>query len=1848
VNFVPVTFTVRDQEEVQNRLAQKQVVQVEPVKVMAPISALDKALADRDSCADILTVIETEIAGNALIPLLEPAADHLFALLKAAQAEIFEIHKRIQVIISPGDMTAHVAELSRLLSKSNLLLNGLTGIKNRFVPTNPIPTSTGASSHFEIRLPKLELPTFDGNLQTWISFRDLFTNAVHNKTNISKGEKLTYLKSLLKGEAARIIQTLVVTDANYDIAWSKLTDRYQNERELVFSIFDRFIAQPNVNSNCSSSLRNLIDTTLECTRSLEVFGIKLETGLDAFILFSAFRKLDSTSKQLWEQQLMDTKVPKLQALIDFMEQRARALAASGSISKSTHQSGRQDFRFFRPQGSQPRNMVHHSSQGNCKVCNVSSHPLFKCSKFHGLTTQDRIESVKRSNVCFNCLTEGHSASHCSSSKSCRSCGGKHHTLLHRQQFTDNKSTVSSQVAHCSIIQGNSTTSREVQNTCHAAQKSQADQGCDSVLATIVVQAKDAFGDHHKFRVLYDPGSNTNYVTMACIRRLKLKTSKCVAPSTGLGGVPVAMSNESVTVTVSPHSDITFSLDMKSCVVPKITCNLPQSSVEASKWTHLQGLELADPLWFKSGPIDLLMGSEFAFAILEAGKKQGPVGSPIAINSTFGWLIGGGSKDFHGQQCHSFVSQLNQSCIHDGCLDKSIRRFWEVEELPEVKFMTKEEQKCEEHFAATHKRDEEGRFIVSVPWKSTRPVISDSHIVAKRRFLSLERRFERALVQGSEVQEVVVSPSQEASPPNFQLHVNSELVITPSQGMSNPTRQINTTHTKSNSTATQHHVEEYIKFMREYLSLGHMEEVPQGEVLHPTVPVNYIPHHFVLKQDSTTTKLRVVFDGSAKTPSGKSLNETMIIGPTLQDTLMAIISRFRLYPIAITADIAKMYRQVKLEKEDADMHRIFWRESPKEPLKVFRLLTVTYGTSSAPYLAVKALIQGSLEHQSNAPLGSKAIQNSVYVDDLMHSCQTEEEATQTIQESIQIASGMGMEFRKWSSNSDKVLLSIPDICQESQQYMFIGEEDTVRALGILWNRKLDSFQFKFSMPISGDGFYTKRRVLSEMSQIFDPLGWLSPAIIRAKLFLQMLWSLQSGWDDVLPPQIQQQWEDYKLDMKRIESLSIPRCMIHANPICINLNGFSDASERAYSAVVYLCAYYQNCPPRISLITSKTRVAPLKTVSLPRLELNGAKLLAELIHSVKKMLKLPINEVYAWSDSTITLAWIKSEPSRYQTFVANRISKIQELVKSESWGHVKGEENPADLPSRGVSVDMLGDIWWQGPDWLRLQSIRRPEDVSFAHPVILAEEKKVLVTFHSIKRDYSLLERFSSLNKLLRVTSWIFRFSKLAREKKESKVNSKLHKQVTPLSPEELNHSLQVWLLLIQECYFKEEISALQSHHALSRKSKILSLHPFLDSVGVLRVGGRLKNANLTYDMRNPILLPRRSYLTDLIIRDAHLQNLHAGPQLLQATLNQRFWIIRCRDAVRFHVKKCVTCTRHAAKTQSQMMGDLPSYRVTQARPFQRCGIDYAGPFMLKSMVTRSKVTLKGYLAIFICLVTRAIHIELVSGLSTSAFQAALKRFVSRRGRPTDIYSDCGTNFVGAARELKEWIEMVKSEDFNQVIANQMSIQGVTWHFNPPSAPHFGGIWEAGVKSIKYHLYRIMGSHRLNYEEMTTLCTQIEACLNSRPITATSSDPNDFTALTPGHFLIGSSLNAIPEPNLLDLKVNRLDRWQFLQSLNQHFWKRWSSEFLTRLQQRPKWMQVNKNINVGDLVIIKDDRYPPQEWNLGRVMHLYPGADDIVRVVTVRTATGELKRPIVKLCLLPIHDHDDSTDDSLNIV
>nr|XP_012135024.1 PREDICTED: uncharacterized protein LOC105661809 [Megachile rotundata] len=757
-------------------------------------------------------------------------------------------------------------------------------------------------------------------------------------------------------------------------------------------------------------------------------------------------------------------------------------------------------------------------------------------------------------------------------------------------------------------------------------------------------------------------------------------------------------------------------------------------------------------------------------------------------------------------------------------------------------------------------------------------------------------------------------------------------------------------------------EEYVKFLTEYEPLGHMSRVPNSEI--DTGLSFYFPHHAV------TTKLRVVFDGSVKTSTGISLNDTQKVGPTVQSELIDILLRFRIYKYVLSADIEKMYKQILVEPKQRSLQRILWRSSRDAPVEVYELNTVTYGTASVPFLATRVLKQIGLDCATENSTVSTIIINDFYVDDLLTDVETELELEQVKEALSDILGRAELQLRKLSTNSSAFSkhLDIQDKMSNIDKHPKI--------LGLQWSPATD--ELCSSTTPSAHKRVTKRTILSQIAQIFDPLGLISPVITNAKLIMQQLWQLQTNWDESVPQDVYKQWIDFITELEFLDKVKIPRRVIVATGR-VEVIGFSDVSEKAYGACAYLRSRGRSGQWESRLLLSKSRVAPLKTITLPRLELCGALLLAKLI--------------------------------------------------KKNWFHFRSSENPADLITRGSTPKLLAinELWRSDPGWLKSESDLWPQ--SLEEIVNIPDQKKSIVSVNIVTLDNNdLIERYSDFDRLLRVTVYCLRFINNARKLKTNKSTALGNSQLSVI---ELQEAQKILIRVVQKTAFSSEFLSLNKNQSMQKQSPLQALAPFLDETGIIRVGGRLSNALIKYSKRHPILLPAKHKFTDLIIRREHNRLLHAGCQQVIASLRENFWPINCTRNVKRVIRGCIRCFRANPRGVQYPMYQLPAVRVTPARPFATCGVDYAGPFLTKER-SRSKTSIKSYICLFLRFATKAIHIELAIDLSTNAFINCLRRFVARRGCCQHIFSDNGTNFIGAKNRLADLEKLITSEQHNSEI------------------------------------------------------------------------------------------------------------------------------------------------------------------------------------------------------------------------
>jgi Pao retrotransposon peptidase/Protein of unknown function (DUF1759)/Family of unknown function (DUF5641)/Putative peptidase (DUF1758)/Integrase zinc binding domain len=1550
----------------------------------------------------------------------------------------------------------------------------------------------------------LELNKFNGDYKHWHTFYNTFCETI-NKTNCSKIEKMHHLINTLEGEARRVVSHLSVTAENYEDAIKMLQNRFENQRRITTSFMEMILELPQLQAKNSSSLIEMHDKIMESLLNLEKLNYPVQQW-DALLVTIILKKFDYETAKAFEETLQDTKImPTMKTVLEFLNKRYDTLE-SIKINKKVATSTSEQ----RPEQKTKPKQALFSTTKECAFCK-NGHQIHECDEFKALSLDSRKEFVITQKLCRICLKHYYKGM-CRSNQKCSTCGGRHHTLLHEKTAEKSKNI-----------------ERKTKST-HAAVKDKLDE--DVLLATAIITVKNSVGNFKPLRALIDSGSQVTMITEAAAQKLCLKRSKIETGLIGMCKSDAGTAKQQLNIEIKPHFYSTFCLNTNALIRDQLTVDLPTNPIKLK--LKFSDIILADPTFKKPGKIDLVIGADNYGKIIQAGLLEFGEGL-IAQDSHLGWIISGPIPAKENVKVTGAATKQNST----NQIEQLLENFKE-------EIILDSNDAIEKNFQRTTTRQEDGRYVVQIPFKKHME-LGVSRESALARFFTLERKFDK-----------------------------------------NPSLK-----------------KRYSQFIKEYEDLGHMSKARHLEGRF------YLPHHAVLKEESETTKLRVVFDGSHKSSNGKSLNDIMYKGPNLLENLMSLIMRWRTHKFVFSADVEKMFRQILIHPDDRKFQHILWRESTNEPIREYRMNTVTYGTSSASFLAIRTLKQLAEDEAENHSMAAKILEKDFYMDDCLSGADNIEEAKIAVDQLNQLLKKGGMNLRKWTSNNQSILEKLPDESKKGNLFEF--NKNDVKMLGIYWNADKDYFAFKMQARKLKT---TKRGILSEVASIYDPVGWLAPVTFKAKMFLQSLWEQKLDWDEQIPDKHKAEWSQFSSQLKKLEEIKIKRWIGETNNI--QLVGFCDASENGYAAVIYAISKKSDVEKQVSLIAAKTRITSEENrQTIPRQELDGAVLLAELIKKVSD--SFAVNKrLMLFTDSKVLLAWIKGTKHLTDPYVANRVDKIKEFTSAAEWKYVKSSENPADCATRGLNPEALTnfELWWHGPNWLK-QSQNEWDTQEIT--------KSVVVNLNICSSDNNerknMFERYDSLKHQTRIFAFIKRFVDNCRNKE---------KIVGFLTTNELEAASNIIYKYAQE-EFSEEIKHLLQNKPVPKGSKLTKLNPFIDDYGILRVGGRLQHAEVEESFKHPIIMPKH-HVTNLIIEEEHKKAKHAGCLLTLNITRRKYWIIGGKAAVNAVLHKCILCLRFKTNNQQQLMGDLPAARVLPSPPFSSTGVDFAGPFKTRASAGRGIKSNKSYISVFVCMVTKAVHLELVSSLETKSFLAALRRFISRRGACSDIYSDNGTNFRGAANQLdKDLQEAIKKS--TQHAAEKLANDKIKWHFIPPATPHFGGLWEAAVKSVKKLLRTTLAEKALTFEEFYTVLAEVEACLNSRPLTQLTNDPEDIDALTPGHFLIGRPLTAPPEKGVSNLSLN--DRWNITQISREEIWEKWRNNYLTSLQERQKWQHKEPNLNIGELVLIKDEATDRLKWPLGRIQDISPGKDGLVRIASILTGDKTVKkRQLSKICKLPI--------------
>ncbi|XP_055585344.1 uncharacterized protein LOC129738178 [Uranotaenia lowii] len=1205
-----------------------------------------------------------------------------------------------------------------------------------------------------------------------------------------------------------------------------------------------------------------------------------------------------------------------------------------------------------------------------------------------------------------------------------------------------------------------------------------------------------------------------------------------------------------------------------------TLNLPRQSFDVkeavNRYTHLMGLPLTG---YRNATPTILIGIDNLQLALPLEIREGNNSGIVAAKTRLGWCVYGNQN----RQSGSGFSFHVCNCTKDLELHDIVKQLFAWEEIGVAvgQVLSKEDQRALELLRLFIRRVND-RFVTGLLWISDDVELPDSYPMSLRRLECLERKMER----------------------NPELRANLH-------------RQIG----------------EYVA--KGYAHRATNEELQQADPRR----VWYLPLGAVTNPKKPG-KVRLVWDAAAKV-NGISLNCVLLKGPDQLSSLHSVLFQFRLFNVAVTSDIKEMFHQVRIREEDKNSQRFLWRSDPTQQPDVYLMDVATFGSKCSPASAQYVKNINAQQHCEQFPKAAKAIIHRHYVDDYLQSFGNEKDAKEVATEVRTIHRKGGFTLHNWRSNSLTVLEHLEELPNATDKHLDLSKEDSTRerVLGMLWNPSSDEMSFATQMNaevktlLETEKRPTKRQILRCVMTFFDPLGLLAPFLIHGKLLIQDLWRSGIGWDQVVDEDVHQRWINWTKMIDYIAEIRVPRCYFsgatektyhHAQ-----LHAFSDASESAYSCVIYLRTMSNDGSWEIRLVTGKAKVAPLKPVTIPRLELQGCVLAARMMKFVQQNHEIEIKQRYLWTDSSTALSWIRADPHNYRPYVAHRVAEIQELSRGDEWRWVPTKMNPADEATKWGSGPYFKNdsSWFDGPNFL----ISSEEDWPRSREYFVStdEEKRATVMVHLHRDPIIEYHRFSRWERLHRTIAYALRFVNIFSKKR--------HIDTDVLKQHELLAAEQEIIKQVQWESYPDEMTLLRSSKncgegstiQVDSNSQLYQLIPFLDDQGVMRENSRVKSSKtVAYNVRYPVILPRKHRVTELLVDWFHRRFHHANFETVVNEIRQLYSISKLRQVVKKVCNDCQMCKVRNARPSHPIMAPLPAARLADhERPFTFTGLDYFGPLLVK--VGRSSV--KRWVCLFTCLTTRAVHLEVAFDLSTASCIFCVRRFIGRRGAPLEFYSDNGTNFQGASRILQDQI--------NRGLANTFTNCHTKWTFNPPGAPHMGGVWERLVQSVKCAIKDAYEEGKLNDEGLQTLLVEAEGIVNSRPLTYLPLDAAEYEALTPNHFLLGSS-SGVKQPTVPVEEHRRLKTtWDLIQHELDVFWKRWLKEYMPIIRRRSKWFKQVRPIEVGDLVLVVDNKVR-NGWIRGRVEEVVTGSDDQVRQVYVRTANGVLRRAVHNLALLDV--------------
>ncbi|XP_063968310.1 uncharacterized protein LOC129267694 [Lytechinus pictus] len=1480
-------------------------------------------------------------------------------------------------------------------------------------------------------LPPPEPPVFDGSSLQYPTWKRSYDLLIERK-NIRTEDKFYYLLKYLKGQPLQLVQgySLLGDAFSYAAAKQALESRYGDPFVLSNAYRDKLESWPRINKRDSQGLRMLSDFLKQCCTAMQTIGNlaqldderenrKILAKLPDHLIISWGKRVAK-----WRETHRNT-FPSFQAFSNFIEEEANIACDPVTslnsvkelkVEKKRTVLGAISMYTSTDQRPQPPRKGRKQEQV-CLLCK-EHHQLGICQKFLSMTLKERKNYVRENGLCYGCLKRGHTSRECNRKHTCSVCKKRHPTSLHeywnRSDEESHSVQMGAQPANDSswpIEQLRTSSSHTTVN--HMTKNRQAVR-CSSVVPVWISQ-KDSI-DERLIYALLDTQSDTTFLLESTKEAMNLHGSKVNLllstmsrkneriPSEKIQGLTVRAHNSTKVINLpAVYTRDIMPANREHIPVPEVAASFPHLTEIAEELLPLQECE-----------VGLLIGYDCASALTPRNIIPSPDGDgPFGMKTDLGWSIVGvaNQKEFevspddrigfsHRLITYEIPNELNENTTSKGksvifshnvtikeeINPSSVLRMLEAD-FSDLRSSKEPFSQNDVRFMRIMKDNvrvlDDGHYETPLPFKENAPKLPNNRYMADKRLQHLKRKFERD--------------------PNYH--------------------------------------RSYTEKMEALLEKGYAELAP--ELKAEDSPVWYIPHHGVIQPN----KLRVVYDCSAQC-KGQSLNDHLLTGPDLTNALVGVLCRFRKDEIAFSCDIKEMFHQFRVREDHRDYLRYLWWKNGnihQDPMEL-RMTVHLFGASSSPGCSNFCLKQIATDHADKFGDDVKDfIHRDFYVDDGLKSVPSAKDAVDLASRTRQLCEKGGLHLHKFISNNKEVMESVPepDRAKGVSKTDLLGTDSPMeKALGVLWCIESDTLKFRLTLH---DKPLTRRGVLATVMSIYDPLGLLAPVILRGKQILQELCKKAVDWDDELPDDQRSKWEKWRADLLNLDLISIQRCYKPAgfgDVKKMQLHHFSDASTTGYGECTYLRLTNDEGKVHCTLLMGKARVVPLKPITVPRLELTAAVISVKISAFLQRELVPPNTEEFYWTDSNVVMGYINNDTKRFHVFVANRIHQIRQHSTPSQWKHVGTHDNPADLASRGATVNqLLSSSWFNGPEflWENKADEFKQEDEFDVEP----DDPEVKKAHTNIVRGHSKpcafeidrLDRFSCWIRAKRAVANCLRLKSLLKQQCRERglpISSRTRKsshQIVPhkLTMKELNQAQLEILKAVQRDEFHDELTAIQNRAAKGndmntgkryrRKhqgySRFHRLDPFVDSDGILRVGGRLTCAAGSYESKHPVILPKNHHITELIIRHCHIQTAHQGRGMTTNQLRSSgFWVVSGSSTISRFINKCVTCRRLRGESQWQKMSNLPKDRVEPSPPFTYSCMDVFGPWVIKD----GRRELKRYGLLFSCMASRAVHIETLNSMTSDSFINALRRFLSIRGPVRQLRSDRGTNFRVILRKM----------------------------------------------------------------------------------------------------------------------------------------------------------------------------------------------------------------------------------------